>query len=163
MTIHVPAANTADAGALTHISSSWTFAAGSTGATGTHTVFTITGRVMVDTFTAFTSTTLTQGGATPTMTLGTATDVDGFIVSPTGGPTDLVANDWWTSAASVNNSVGPVVVVTGQAVTSQRFKLLNENIVLIIATQTITGGVLVFDVWYYPITSDGALVATTPA
>jgi len=90
-------------------------------------------------------------------------DADGFIVAPTGGAPGLVTNDWWTSAASANLTVGPVVVVTGQQVTSQRYKLLSENIDLVIPTSTVTGGTLIFDVWYLPITDGSSLVPPTPA
>ena len=162
MSVIVPNAAAPPAGQLTQRSSSWTFVAGTTGAVAAHTVFTITGRVFVDLITAFCSTTLTSGG-TPAITLGTTGDADGFIVAPTGGAPDLVANDWWTSAASANLTVGPVVVVTGQQVTSQRYKLLSEDVVLNIPTSTVTGGVLVFDIWYTPITSGAGLAVTTPA
>ena len=147
---------------LRHVRQTWTFVAGTTGAIATHTVFTISGRVFVDLLTAFCSDTLTSGG-TPAITLGTVGDADGFIVAPTGGAPGLVTNDWWTSAASANLTVGPVVVVTGQQVTSQRYKLLSENIDLVIPTSTVTGGTLIFDVWYLPITDGSSLVPPTPA
>src|SRR3990167_5746185 len=142
---------------LRHVRKSWTFVAGTTGAVAAHTVFTISGRVFVDLITAFCSDTLTSGG-TPAITLGTVGDADGFIVAPTGGAPGLVTDDWWTSAASANLTVCPVVVVTGQQVTSQRYKLLSEDIGLDIPVSTVTGGTLIFDCWYIPITDDGALV-----
>lgn len=151
-----------NADALTHLTSSWTFVAGTTGAVAAHTVFTITGRVFVDLITAFCDTTLTSGG-TPAITLGTAADGDAFIAAPTGGAPGLAGGDWWTSAASSAGSVGPTTVVTGERTTSQRFKLLSESVVLDIPTSTVTGGVLVFDIWYRPITANGKLVVTTPA
>ena len=147
---------------LKHVRQTWTFVAGTTGAIATHTVFTITGRVFVDLITAFCSDTLTSAG-TPAITLGTVGDVDGFIVAPTGGAPGLVTGDWWTSAASANLTVGPVVVVTGQQVTSQRYKLLSEDIDLVIPTSTVTGGTLIFDAWYLPITDGSGLAAATPA
>ena len=148
--------------ALRHVRQSWTFVAGTTGSVAAHTVFTITGRVFVDLITAFCSDTLTSAG-TPAITLGTAGDADGFIVAPTGGAPGLVTGDWWTSAASANLSVGPVVVVTGQQVTSQRYKLLSESILLDIPVSTVTGGTLIFDAWYLPITDGSSLVPPTPA
>lgn len=168
MSVIVPNANPRGAGVsggLVHVRQTWTFVAGTTGAvaaTPTHVLFTITGRVFVDLFTAFCSDTLTSAG-TPAITVGTLGDVDGFLVAPSGGATDLATDDWWTSAASVNLSVGPVVVVTGQAVTSQRFKLLSESIGLAIPVSTVTGGTLIFDVWYMPITDGAGLAAAVPA
>lgn len=150
---------------LEHRRQTWTFVAGTTGAvaaTPTHVIFTITGRVFVDLITAFCSDTLTSAG-TPAITLGTLLDVDAFMVAPTGGAPGLVTGDFWTSAASSNGSVGATTVVTGEATTSQRFKLLSENIGLAIPVSTVTGGVLIFDVWYVPITDGAGLVAAVPA
>jgi len=162
MTIIVPNGAAAPAGQLIQRTSSWTFAAGSTGSVAAHIVFTITGRVFVDLVTAHCTTTLTSAG-TPAITLGTTNDVDAFMAAPTGGGPGLATGDWWTVAASSAGAVGPLSVVTGDRVTSNRFKLLSENVVLDIPVSTLTGGVLVFDVWYYPITSDGELAVTTPA
>jgi len=132
---------------------------GAVAATPTHVIFTTTGRVFVDLITAFCFQTLASAG-TPAITLGTLNDVDAFIAAPTGGAPGLVAGDWWTSPASSAGSVGPTTVVTGEATTSQRFKLLSESIGLAIPVSTVTGGVLIFDCWYKPITDDGKLVAT---
>lgn len=162
MTIIVPNANTASGEQLTHLTSSWTFVAGTTGAVAAHTLFTITGRVFVDLFTAFCSTTLTSGG-TPAITVGSASDLDGFILAPTGGGPGIVANDWWLTAVTPQFVGGPTSVVTGGTLTSARFKVLAEDIVLDIPVSTLTGGVLVFDVWYKPITAGGGLAVTTPA
>ena len=165
MPVIIPNANPGGVGMMNHVRQTWTFVAGTTGAvaaTPTHVLFTISGRVFVDLFTAFCSDSLTSGG-TPAITVGTLGDVDGFIVAPTGGAPGLVTGDWWTSAASANLSVGPVVVETGQQVTSQRFKLLSEDIGLAIPVSTVTGGTLIFDVWYMPITDGSGLVAATPA
>ena len=166
MTVINPFANLGGASAaLQRARQTWTFVAGTTGAvaaTPTHVLFTITGRVFVDLITAFCSDTLTSAG-TPAITVGTLLAVNGFIVAPTGGAPGLVTGDWWTSAASTNGSVGPTTVVTGEATTSQRFKLLSESIGLAIPTSTVTGGTLIFDVFYVPITDGSGLVAATPA
>lgn len=146
----------------THLTSTWTFVAGTTGAIAAHILFTITGRVFVNLFTAFCTTTLTSGG-TPAITVGSTSDLDGFILAPTGGAPGIVTNDWWLTAVTPQLVGGPTSVVTGGTLTSARFKVLAENIVLDIPTATVTGGVMVWDVWYTPITSDGALAVTTPA
>ena len=162
MTVIVPNANTAPAGQLTRLSSTWTFVAGTTGAVAAHTVFTITGRVFVDLITAFCTTTLTSGG-TPAITLGSASDLDGFLLAPTGGAPGIVENDWWLTAVTPQLVGGPTSVVTGGTVTSARFKVLAEDIVLDIPVSTVTGGVLVFDVWFRPASGSGALSVTPPA
>lgn len=151
-----------NANASTHVSSTWTFVAGTTGAVAAHILFTITGRVYLDMITAFCTTTLTSGG-TPAITVGTTGSVATLIPAPTGGAPGIVTNDWWPTAVSPQLVANPLTVVTGGTVTSSRSMLLASNIVMDIPVSTVTGGVLVFDAWYYPITSDGALVATTPA
>lgn len=162
MPVIVPAGNTPPAGQLTQVTQTWTFVAGTTGAVAAHTVYTITGRVFVDLLTCFCTSTLTSGG-TPAITLGTTSAVTGFLTAPTGGAPGIVTNDWWLTAVTPQLVGGPVDVVTGGTVVSSRHKVLAENIVLDIPVSTVTGGTLIFDIWYTPITSDGALVATTPA
>ncbi len=162
MAIIVPNGVSAPSGSLVQRTSTWTFVAGTTGAVAAHTVFTITGRVFVDLITAFCTTTLTSGG-TPAITLGSASALAGFLLAPTGGAPGIVANDWWLTAVTPQLVGGPTSVVTGGTVTSARYKVLAEDIVLDIPVATVTGGVLVFDVWYTPITSGAGLAVTTPA
>lgn len=162
MSIIVPNGVSAPAGTLIQRTSTWTFVAGTTGAVAAHTIFTITGRVFIDLITVFCSTTLTSAG-TPAITLGTTSAVTGFLTAPTGGAPGLVTNDWWLAAVSPQLVGSPVEVVTGGTTVSSRYKVLAENIVLDIPVSTVTGGVLVFDVWYMPITSGADLAVTTPA
>lgn len=145
-----------------HSTQTWTFAAATTGSVAAHTIFTITGRVYVELITAFCTATLTSGG-TPAITLGTTSAVTGFITAPTGGAPGIVTNDWWVSAVTPQLVASPVEVVTGGTTVTAVHKLLAENIVLDIPTSTVTGGTLVFDVFYRPLTDGSRLVATTPA
>ena len=140
----------------------WTFAAGTTGAVAAHTLFTITGRIFLDTIAAFCTTTLTSGG-TPAITVGTASSVATLIPAPTGGAPGIVTNDWWATAVSPQLVANPLTVVTGGTVVSSRNMVIGENIVLDIPTSTVTGGVLEFYVAYRPLSSNGALAVTTPA
>lgn len=143
---------------LIHVRNVYVFNAGTTGSVAAHNVFVITGRVFVDLITAFCTLTLTSGG-TPAITLGTTSAVTGFLTAPTGGAPGIVTNDWWLTAVSPQLVGGPVSVVTGGTIVSSRYKVLAENIVLDIPVSTVTGGVLIFDCWYLPITDDGKLVA----
>lgn len=155
------ALNTAsEGGRLIHKRCTYVFN-GASGTVAAHNVFVINsgGRVFVDLITAFCKSTLTSAG-TPAITLGTTSAVTGFLTAPTGGAPGIVTNDWWLTAVSPQLVGGPVSVVTGGTVVSSRYKVLAENIVLDIPTDAVTGGVLIFDVWYLPVTDDGVL---TPA
>ena len=110
------------------------------------TVFTITGRVFVTRITAFCTATLVSAGG------GT------LALSATGGATMIAAtiaaniatNDIWVDASPTD--VGCVVVPA-----ALQNQIISANIILTIATADITGGTLIFDVWYEPITENGLL------
>jgi hypothetical protein len=90
--------------------------------------------------------------------MGTAIDVDAFIALTTA--TDIDANEWWTAASPAVGSKSPLEVLTGGLVTSQGAKNLHESIILDVTTaDSVDSGVIVFDVWYRPITDNGRLVA----
>jgi hypothetical protein len=108
-------------------------------------VATITGRVHV--FQVFARCTTDLVGATATISLGTPNDTDLFIALTTA--TDVDANDWWTSTTPTAGSVKvPDALVS---------VLLGEDLVIEPLTAGVESGVLVFDIWYEPITDDGAL------
>lgn len=132
-----------------------TFVAGTTGAVGQHTLFTITGRVEVKLLSAFCTTDL--AGATATISVGTVTTVDALIGLTTG--TDIDLNDWWTAAAPAAGPKNVLEVVTGGGGASQGKKLLHENITYDVLTAALSAGTLVIDVLYRPISDDGLLVA----
>lgn len=127
----------------------WTFVAGTTGATGQHTVFTVTGDVIV-TVVGICNTTLT--GATATISVGTAGNVAAILGLTTA--TNIVANDVWLTAstpADVGATPGTFVVANGADIT---FDIL---------TTAITGGVLdVYCLWR-PLSTDASITVTTPA
>jgi len=142
-----------------HVRKTVTFtgAAGLGVSPGTVALFTLTGRVEVRRVSAFCTTLLAVTG-TPALTMGTAIDVDAFIALTTA--TDIDANEWWTAATPATGSKSPLEVFTGGLVTSQASKLLNESIILDLTTATsVDSGVIVFDVWYRPVTDNGRLVA----
>ena len=161
MTVINNNANTGSTGIVT-LSSTWTFAAGTTGAVAAHVLFTCTGRILLDVITAFCTTTLTSGG-TPAITVGTASSVATLIAAPTGGAPGIVTNDFWTGAVTPQLVSNALQVVTGGTVVSARQQVIAENIVLDIPVSTVTGGVLDFYVAYRPLSSNGALSVTTPA
>lgn len=118
------------------------------------TVFTITGRVLVSGLTAFCTSDLVSAGG-GTLAVGVTADTDAFIASATA--TDLDANDWWSGATSAAGAITLVDSVTQGATTSSRAKAVSTDIIITIGTADITGGVLVFDVFYSPLTDGGRL------
>jgi len=138
---------------LKHGRATLTFNGTTVGDVGTDVVFTTTGRVRVHMLSAYCTTVL--AGATATLQLGTTGDIDAFIAITTA--TDVAIDEWWTAAVPAAGSKSPLKVETGGLVTSQVDKLVNENIILTVGTAAITSGVVVFDVWYEPITDNGAL------
>ena len=116
-------------------------------------IFTITGRVLLEDICAYC--TVNLAGATATISLGTAIDVDAFIAVTTA--TDVDADEWWTGAAPAAGSKSPVNVETGGLVISQGKKLLREDIIVNPLVETVTGGVLIVDAWHRPITDGSGL------
>lgn len=142
----IPAATNAER----HVRKTITFDGGAgSGAVGTVTVFTITGRVLITRFpAAFCSTGLSEAGATATLTFGTTNGAAIFAAAINA--VDIDTGEWWWAAAPTTakgtqwDETGFPVAVSG-------------NLILTVGAQNVTGGVLVFDLWYIPITDNGAL------
>jgi hypothetical protein len=126
------------------------------GAVGTVDLFSITGRVLIRQLTAYCTTDLTEGGATATIQVGGATDPNGILGQINA--VDLDATEWW---ASSGGGIGGVVTIAHPSSpgtnTSTVEKVSDEDIILTVGAQAVDGGVIVFDVWYEPITDDGEL------
>lgn len=116
-----------------------TFTALGDGAVGTVTIATVTGRVLITHGAAFCSTLLTGSG---TVELGTASNTAGLIPQTTG--TAIDANEFW-SDATPELRVSPAITDT----------LVNGNIILTVAGDTITAGVIVFGFYWLPMSDDG--------
>ncbi len=130
---------------LRHATSTITFS----NTNGTVDVYTITGRVWVRRLTAFCTATLVEDGAVASIELGGATDLNAFIVQT--NPSDISVNEWWYDATPTGGVVIPDAL--------QQDKLTDEDIILTIVGGTdLDSGAIVFDVWYYAVTSDGQLV-----
>lgn len=130
------------------LESTWTFAAATTGAVGTHTLFTAVGNCLVQVF-GICDTNLTGSG---TIEVGVAGNTAALIAQTTG--TDLDDGEIW-----VDNS--PAVGVEALPSTF----ILNDgaDIVLTIGTDTITAGVVDFYCLYRPLSSSANITVTTPA
>lgn len=140
-----------------HVRQTFTFAGEAT--TGSpFTMFTVTGRVRITHITAY-CTTLLGVTATPSVSLGIAGDTDAFIVSTLAS--DIDANEWWGAATPNSGSHNPASSITGGLVTSQLNKWVSSDVILTMtgAGGSVDSGVIVIDIWYYPITDNGALAA----
>lgn len=140
---------TVDTNEAYQLSSTWTFVAGTTGAVGAHTLFTVTGDVLVNVW-AICTTLLTGSG---TGEVGTANNTASLIAQTTG--TAIDANEVWQNAT-------PTLEV-GAAIGNAKPIASGSDIVLTIATDTFTAGVVTFYVQYRPLSVGSSISVTTPA
>lgn len=131
-----------------HVRNTYTFAAGSTGSVATHTLFTLTGTVLIRMITGVVTQSLTSGG-TPTFSIGHANGLTYF----TGG---AIADA--TGLTTTNNMIQGTSPLANAALSMKTDVVLSgANIVLVIGTATVTGGTIVFDVFYDAVSDNGAL------
>lgn len=123
-----------------------TYTATGNGATGAVTLFTVTGLVGMKVV-AKCSTTLTiQAGAT--IEIGTALSIAGLIAQTAGDAIDV--NEIWHDAT-------PDASVELSSVMNR--SIVSQNVIQTVATDTIDTGVIKFFCMWYPISSDGNVVA----
>lgn len=126
-------------------STSVTFAAATTGAVGTGTLFTVTGDVLVTIFGVCTVD-LTGGGS---IKVGTANNDATFIPLTTG--TAIDAGELWQSATPT--------LEAGAALANARPIANGADIIYMITSDTITAGAITFYCLWRPLSSDGNVVA----
>ncbi len=122
-----------------------------TASTGTTAIdlFTITGRVLILTFTAYCTETINPENGDETIEVGGATDPNGILPQITASTLDVT--EWWVAAAT--GGVVPMPATTLDMLT-------DEDIILTVAGTTgYDDGTVVYDVRYIPVTDDGALAA----
>lgn len=117
------------------------------GAIGAATLFTITGKVIVDRIIATCTGSLT--GATATIALGVTSSTSLFIAATTA--TGITNGAIWASTSPNANGIALPAALQNIAIA--------QNILATIATANVTGGTLVIDVYFTPITDDGLLTA----
>jgi len=125
------------------LSSTVTFVAGTTGAVAAHDIFTVTGTVAVTLFAVCTTNVAGSG----TIEVGTADSTAALIAQTTG--TDIDAKEIWHDA-SPDASVEAVSVLTT--------KIVTDDIIYTIASDTLTSGVVTFYLSWYPISSGATVV-----
>lgn len=132
------------------LDSPWTFAAATTGAIGQHTIFTVTGSVLVNVF-GIVDTDLV--GATATISVGTANNVDGLIAVTTA--TDMDDGEVWqdaTPTVELGAALGNAIPLNDGA-----------DITADILTAAISAGVVDFYCLWRPLSEDGDIEVTIPA
>ena len=133
-------------------SSQWTFAALTTGATGAHTVFTVTGDVIVGVFGSC-QTNVTGAG---TLEVGIAGNTAALVGQVTG--TDIDAG----MAFNLDGDLGGLVPLSASG--EWQFILANgADIIATVGTDTLTAGVVTYYCMWRPLSSTGRVAVTTPA
>lgn len=129
--------------------STWTFVTGTTGAVGAHTLFTVTGNVIVQVF-----------GVCDTDLTGAAT----LEVGVAGNTAALIAQT--ADATTIDD--GEVLVDATSAVGAEALPgsfIINDgaDIIMTIGSTAVTGGAIDFYCLWRPLSSDGMVTVTTPA
>lgn len=132
------------------LTSEWTFVNTTTGAQGSHTLFTVTGDVLV---TVFGSCTTNMAGSTADFEVGVTGNTAGLI-SQIANVEDLDAGEIYQDATP---EVGTV------ALPSSRIIVGGLDILLKITNATITGGVVDWYCLWRPLSSGSSITVTTPA
>ncbi len=110
-------------------------------------IFTVTGEIMVLVLVPFCTTNLTEAGATATISLGITNAVALFIAATDSKEID--ANEFWVDTAPDPYGIALPATLKDIPIT--------DNIVAACATQDTDGGVLRFDLYWMPLSSNGAV------
>lgn len=121
-----------------------TYAAATTGATGATTLFTVTGAVAVRVFGVVSGTDVTGSG---TIEVGISGNTAALLAQTTG--TALDVGEVWIDNAPATVEDLPALKVIGAG----------QDIIQTIATDTLTAGTITFYCLWFPISSDGNVVA----
>ena len=133
------------------LESTWTFAAATTGAVAAHTLFTVTGNILLTIF-GVVDTTITSAGA-PTIEVGVTGNTAALIAQSLAA--SLADGEVWVDGTLTRVGVGAVPAM----------QVLNDgaDVLLTVATATLTAGAVDFYCLWRPLSSDGNVTVTTPA
>jgi hypothetical protein len=132
------------------LESTWTFVAGTTGATGSHTLFTVTGNVLLTIF-----------GVCTTNMAGSGADFEVGVTGNTAGLIAQIADVEDLDAGDVYIDATPEVGVA--AIPAMQVVNGGLDVLLKITGTAVTGGVVTFYCLWRPLSSDGLITVTTPA
>lgn len=132
-----------------------TYAAGSTGAIGTTTLFTVTGDVLVTFLGAKCTTDLTSGGVA-TFDLGLVGRTSHFVATAPD-VTGWDAGEWLEGAGPSYTAAGDgnILSKANNGPFTDGMCTASANIIQTIASATITGGVVRWYLQYVPLSGDG--------
>ena len=130
-----------------HVRATYTFVTATTGTVAAHTLFTVTGVVLVRALTGIVTVNLTSGGA--------ATVAVGHSGNPAAwGGSARAYNLFTTTANILNSSAQPA---SNSATAMGQNVVTDSNILITIATAAVDAGAIVFDVFYDAVTDNGAI------
>ena len=130
--------------------STWTFVAGTTGATGSHTLFTVTGDVLLTVF-----------GVCTTNMAGSGADFEVGVTGNTAGLIAQIADVEDLDAGDVYIDATPEVGIA--AIPGMQIVNGGLDVLLKITGTAVTAGVVTFYCLWRPLSSDGNVTVTTPA
>ncbi len=133
------------------LESTWTFAAATTGAIASHTLFTVSGNVALSVF-GVVDTTLVSGGAAK-IEVGLTGNTAVLIAQGTAA--NYADGDVYVDATDTRVGAGAIPAM----------QVINDgfDVLLTITTATLTAGAIDWYCLYRPLSSDGAVTITTPA
>ena len=132
------------------LESTWTFAAATTGAAGSHTLFTVTGNVLLSVF-----------GVCTTNMVGSGADFEVGVTGNTAGLIAQIADVEDLDAGDVYIDATPEVGVA--AVPAMQILNGGLDVLLKITNADVSAGVVTFYCLWRPLSSDANITVTTPA
>ncbi len=119
------------------------------GAVGTVAMFTVTGTVWIAAFMAECTENLTEGGATATIAVGVSGVTTELLAAVDA--VDLDNTELWTDGLISGGIL--------QAAAADIDVICKADIFATVAVDSVDDGTLVFDLWYRPVTDNGAVVS----
>lgn len=117
------------------------------GAVGSVTLFTVTGEIQVIALVPFCTTLLTEAAPTATIALGVTGSTSLFVAATNA--VDIDANEFWVDTTPDANGVAIPAALKDIVIT--------DNIINTVAAQGVTAGVIRYDLYWRPLSSDAAV------
>ncbi len=119
------------------------------------TLYTVTGTILCRLYGVVGATAVTSTGATGTLSAGVAGNVAVLIPTTTANGTNFVANTAWVDTA-------PTVTAKILGATMNPFTVVTGNIILTIATNSMTAGAVALYLDWLPVTAGATVVSGSP-
>lgn len=117
------------------------------GAVGAVPIFTVTGEVLIEKLVPMCTVDLTEVAPTATLALGVTGSTSLFVAATTATAIDV--GEFWVDTGPDANGIAIPAALKDIAIT--------DNIIGTVAAQAIDSGAIRFDVWWRPLSPDGAL------